>query len=242
MNRTYIFKVVLITINAVCIVMSIQFVYQIMKIQEETITMMKKDFEKMDDKFEILNTDLKELLQDYQKMQESYHRNRNEYSQLQSRYKIKQYINAMVCELDQETLENTNVSRYFKVEKEELTQIISNVDILKEIDIQEIIDQREKDVIPIGEGIWLQYKKGEELPESLIVQNPEINIGYEKARAGMQLDYIMNFFSDSKDGIVISPWETHSFLQLEDAEFRYYYIAFDGRENPTVLCIVKKGN
>ena len=37
MNRTYIFKVVLITINAVCIVMSIQFVYQIMKIQEETI-------------------------------------------------------------------------------------------------------------------------------------------------------------------------------------------------------------
>lgn len=91
MNRTYIFKVVLITINAVCIVMSIQFVYQIMKIQEETITMMKKDFEKMDDKFEILNTDLKELLQDYQKMQESYHRNRNEYSQLQSRYKIKQY-------------------------------------------------------------------------------------------------------------------------------------------------------
>ena len=49
MNRTYIFKVVLITINAVCIVMSIQFVYQIMKIQEETITMMKKDFEKMDD-------------------------------------------------------------------------------------------------------------------------------------------------------------------------------------------------
>ena len=215
MNRTYIFKVVLITINAVCIVMSIHFVYQIIKIQEETITTMKKDSEKMDDKFEIRNTDLKEILQDYQKMQESYHRNRNEYSQLQSRYKIKQYINAMVCELDQETLENTNVSRYFKVEKEELTQIISNVDILKEIDIQEIINQQEKDVIPIGEGIWLQYKKGEELPESLIVQNPEINIGYEKARAGMQLDYIMNLFSDSKDGIVILPWEAHSFLQFE---------------------------
>ena len=114
MNRTYIFKVVLITINAVCIVMSIQFVYQIMKIQEETISMMKKDSEKMDGRFEILDTDLKELLQGYQKMQESYHRNRNEYSQLQSRYKIKQYINAMVCELDQETLENINVSRYFK--------------------------------------------------------------------------------------------------------------------------------
>ena len=73
MNRTYIFKVVLITINAVCIVMSIHFVYQIIKIQEETITTMKKDSEKMDDKFEIRNTDLKEILQDYQKMQESYH-------------------------------------------------------------------------------------------------------------------------------------------------------------------------
>ncbi len=32
-------------------------------------------------------------------------------------------------------------------------------------------------------GIWLQNKKSEELPESLIVQNPEIKIGYEEARA-----------------------------------------------------------
>lgn len=35
----------------------------------------------------------------------------------------------MACEFDQETLENTNVSRYFKIKKEELTRIILNVDI-----------------------------------------------------------------------------------------------------------------
>ncbi|EOS19141.1 hypothetical protein C804_06529 [Lachnospiraceae bacterium A4] len=57
------------------------------------------------------------------------YKNMNKYSQLQGKYKIKQYINAMACEFDQETLENTNVSRYFKIKKEELTRIILNVDI-----------------------------------------------------------------------------------------------------------------
>ena len=70
------------------------------------------------------------------------YKNMNKYSQLQGKYKIKQYINDMSWEVDQETLENTNVSRYFKIKKEELTRIILNVDIYKEFNIQGIIDQR----------------------------------------------------------------------------------------------------
>lgn len=162
-------------------------------------------------------------------------------------YGFKVYVDDTAAELYRDSSElqldaNPYIERYFMVSEGELR------DKLGEDTFPTLAGAEDYGVfLPVGEGIWLRYEQDGEgaMPIGIVVENPQINIGYGDAKVGMtiyNIEKILGEGSQVERREVEVGEESASYLCFEDECYVYYYLSTDGAEwlQPTILYITRK--
>ncbi|MCM1091207.1 MAG: hypothetical protein NC092_02205 [Butyrivibrio sp.] len=188
-----------------------------------------------------------DFLSAYEENQEQAAETEEIYEILEVVYGFKMYVDDTAAEIYRDGSElqlavNPYIERYFMVSEGELQ------DKLGEDTFPALAGAEDYGVfLPVGEDIWLRYEQddGNAMPIGIVVENPQINIGYGAAKVGMtihDIEKILGEASQVERMKVEIGEEKASYLCFDDGRYFYYYISTDGAEwlQPTILYITRK--
>lgn len=232
--------------DIVCILLSFLFFYQIMEqkdvlLEAKMIAAVESLVEEnnvLSEREKEITYDIQEFLLRSEELEEEICGAESRYEEVEKNYRIRQYIDSAAMQIDKDYGSSVYIDRYFQIKKEEVYDVINSHDIE-----ERLISVRESGMeIFIGEGMWLRYGLGLEdnLPLGLIIRNPNVNIGYKNARAGMLLRDLEKEFPAVEDKFIHLGYAGIYYLQYEDDSYMYYYIGIDDIDYPTVLYIEPK--
>ena len=232
--------------DIVCVLLSFFFFYQIMEQKDALFEIkMASAVERLVEENTVLSEREKEITYDIQEfllrsdeLEEEISEAESRYEEVEKDYRIRQYIDSAAMQIDTDYGSSVYIDRYFQIEKEELYDVINSHDIDGDL----ISVQESSMEIFVGEGMWLRYGVGIEdnLPLGLIIRNPNVNIGYKNARAGMLLRDLEKEFPAVEEKFIHLGYAGIYYLQYEDNSYMYYYIGIDDRDYPTILYIEPK--
>lgn len=231
MSKRYIRRVI-IAIDICCITISAILLFQIM-------VQVKEGNQILSEKGEAYESALN-FLQTSEKIQLDISKTYVEYCKAKEKYDVKLYIDAIAAELDRDFSRKDYIMKYFKINKEELQRLISKLNMGKKLEPRFMGVENLRELLPIGDGVWVRYEENDNLPSGLLVQNPTIEIEYEDAKAGMRILDIKEKFDDADVDSKNFTWRTVYYLKREDEAFLYYFISIGTKEEPTILYIMKK--
>lgn len=251
----------LMLVSIVCIVLSAVFVIQIQMQKEEIQRIEQTQIQwaeeaarataELEEKNRIRLEEANGMAADAHSFVQEYKRNRQdiesveaEYTEQKIAYDKKIYLDEILAELDRENETNVLIERYFRIEKEELEEILGEKDISEKLDAEFPDADYWGDLLPVGDRIWVKYDIDHPqniLPIGLVVENSLLEIGYQDARAGMYLFDIQEMYPNTEVENVELEWGRIRYLRYEDNEFLYYYIALSDYGDATILYITPRG-
>lgn len=251
----------LIAVSIVCIVLSAVFAIQIQMQKEEIQRIERVEIQwaeeavsakaELKEENRILLEEVNSIAADAHGFVQEYRRNRQDIERVEAKYaeqKIaydkKMYLDEIVAELDRENETNVLTERYFKIEKEELEEILGEKDISEKLNAEFPGADYWGDLLPVGDRIWVKYDTDHPqniLPIGLVVENPLLDIGYKDARAGMYLFDIQEMYPNTEVENAELEGSRIRYLRYEDNAFLYYYIAISDYGDATILYISPRG-
>lgn len=245
-NKCLYIKKCIFVCDIVCSLLSFLLFYQIMEQKDALLeSKMKAAVESFMEENTVLlewkkeiTFDIQEFLLKSKELEEEISEAESRYEEVEKNYQIRQYIDSAAMEIGADYGSSVYIDKYFQIEKEELYAIVNSHNIGGCL-----INMQESDMeIFVGEGMWLRYGVGIEdnLPLGLIIRNPTVNIGYRNARAGMLLRDLENEFPVVEEKFIHLGYAGIYYLQYEDNNYMYYYMAIDDRDYPTILYIEPK--
>lgn len=206
---------------------------------EEIINSQEKEKALPSDRPDSMMTEISDSLQDYERTLNDISEAEKKYDNLLKRYNIKLYVDSAAVSPKMDGAGKAYVERYFRIEKDELQEIIGEV---TELDAGLPGQDDFGTLLPVGDKIWVRYGEADDYPIGLVVQNPLIDIGYMDARVGRAetLNDIQRRYAYSELEFIQYDWGYVHYLRYEDADFVYYYADTSVFQEPTILYVEPK--
>lgn len=241
-NRKYT-RVCIMVMDIACVVVSLCLTFEIKQRNKEqyieNVTRAENQYIALLENLNQCNRSMEICFRDYEKIQENILEEKEKYKELEILYNTKLYIDDIAAEIYKNRTENAYIERYFMVEKKELQSIVKG-----EGTFETLSEAEEYGLfLPIGAKIWLRYEDLETstLPIGIVIENPQMNIGYQEVKVGMDIDSIRKKVPEAKEMKTEIGDEEYNYLEFEDSSYFYYY--FSAEETwgqPTTLYITKK--
>ena len=238
-------KVGVLGIDALCVLMSLLFLYQMEQRKTEryraAISVLEEKNQILSEGLNARNRSLNDFLQEYERMQEEMLETEETMEEFKSVNDIRSYIDSNAAEIYRGRDGNAYIERYFRVERGELLKLIEEDTFPALPDAEEY-----GEFLPVGDGIWLRYQDSEEhaLPQGIVINNPLVNIGYGEVKVGTEHSLIQReVWGESRQEEIrrIDVGENICYyLCLEDAYYQYYYLEI--YRKPSILYITRNND
>lgn len=151
------------------------------------------------------------------------------------------YLESIAEKTDRENRAASCIERYFKIEKGELEKILGEAEAADKLKTDFPDAGHWGYLLAAGEKIWVQYEADapqNALPVGLVIENPQLDMGYKDARAGMYLFDIEDSYPGSEVEEAELDWGVTRYLRYTDEAFVYYYVAVDEMGDAVITYIV----